>query len=278
MLPKAVERTMQAWCSSLQENSVNLDSVYLYGSVALGDYVEGSSDIDFIAILRKPASEEDIRAIVKAHEKVESEFPNTDMMGAYLLLDDLGKPYHAIPSILTYYNRQVHTNGQGADLNPITWWILKKYGVRIYGSEITFTYDVAVDDLVRYVVGNLNSYWVSWIHRLEHQLLSIDGSNQGQERVSEQLDEAVEWCTLGMLRQLYTIREHDIKSKVEAGYYGITVIPPQWHALIDEAIHIKRRRPERIYTSNVKRLTDLVALLRYIHLEANEYFDKGIRV
>ncbi|WP_155973143.1 hypothetical protein [Paenibacillus sp. Leaf72] len=54
------------------------------------------------------------------------------------------------------------------------------------------------------------------------------------------------------------------------------VIPQQWHGLIYEAINIKRLRPDRCYYSNEKRLADLVALLRYIHLEANRIFDDSI--
>jgi hypothetical protein len=116
-------------------------------------------------------------------------------------------------------------------------------------------------------VGNQNTYWVGWIVRLT---LNNDSNH---ESVTKQLDEAVEWCALGMLRQLYTVKEHDIKSKIEAGFYGIQIIPQQWHRLVQEAINIKQLRPGRFYSNNVERLTDLVALLRYIHFEANRLFD-----
>ncbi|MHA6530795.1 nucleotidyltransferase domain-containing protein [Paenibacillus sp. BAC0078] len=234
MLPQVVERTMNTLCDSLSVNNSNIISVYIYGSVALGDYIEGSSDIDFIAILCEPLNMSDIQAISAAHKEVENEFPQ-------------------------------------ADINPITWWILKNHGIKVYGSEQSFNYEIEIKSLLGYVIDNLNYYWVTWIERLEKQLTLKSLSDQ--DSVTKQLDESVEWCTLGMLRQLYTIKEHKIKSKVEAGYYGITTVPQQWHRLIYEAINIKRLRPERYYCSNEKRLTDLVALLRYIHLEANRVFD-----
>lgn len=272
MVPLIVERTMKKLCSSLRERNVKIDSVHVYGSIALGDFIEGSSDIDFIAILSEPHTMSDIAAITMAHEEVENEFPQTDIMGAYLLKRDLGKAQSDIQSPLTYFNKQVYTDGRGSDLNPVTWWILKKHGITVHGPSQPLDFEVDENMLMNYVVGNLNTYWKSWIGRLEEQMDVHHLSDE--EHVTRQLDEAVEWCTLGMLRQLYTIKEHDIKSKVEAGYYGIRTVPERWHGLIYEAINIKRLLPGRFYYSNEKRLTDLLVLLRYIHAEANRAFDE----
>jgi hypothetical protein len=271
MLPQMVEKTMNILCRSLKLNTSVVESVYLYGSVALGNFIEGSSDIDFLAILRHPPSKEDILAISSAHEKVEADIPSTDIMGAYVLVNELGKPPHEMSSLLTYYNKQLYDDGTGADINPITWWILKNHGIRVYGSELSFNFHLEANSLVKYVMENLNTYWVGWIVRLENQLTLNNDSNH--ESVTKQLDEAVEWCALGMLRQLYTVKECDIKSKIDAGFYGIQIIPQQWHRLVHEAINIKQLRPDRFYSNNVERLTDLVALLRYIHFEANCMFD-----
>lgn len=267
MLPALVEKTINRLCSLLSARTSNIESVYLYGSVALKDYIEGNSDIDFLAIVRKPLTQSDIQAILAAHEAVENEIPNTDIMGAYILLDDLGKEPNDISSLLTYYNKQLHTDGLGADINPITWWILKKHGIRVYGSDLTFNYDIEIDSLHGYVISNLNSYWVNWIDQLEKQL-SLHNLSEHEINV-EQLDEAIEWCTLGMLRQLYTLKEHDITSKIRSGIYGLKVLPQKWHGLVHEAMAIKQLKPNRYYITQIERLTDLIALLRFIHLEAN---------
>jgi hypothetical protein len=270
LLPALVEKTMNHLCSSLDAGTSNIESVYLYGSVALENYIEGSSDIDFLAVVRKPLTPTDIQVISAAHEQVEAEIPNTDLMGAYILLDDLGKKPRENTALLTYYNKQLHTNGFGADLNPITWWILKKHGIKIYGSNLTFDYDIEIDSLLEYVMGNLNSYWVSWIDRLEKQV-SLNHLSEQKMNV-EQLDEAIEWCTLGMLRQFYTLREHDITSKIGSGIYGMKELPVKWHKLIHEAVAIKQHKPDRYYASQQERLTDLAALLRFIHTEANRLY------
>ncbi|WP_127529604.1 nucleotidyltransferase domain-containing protein [Paenibacillus kobensis] len=271
MLPLTVEETMQALCLALRLNGSNLVSVYLYGSVALGDYIEGSSDIDFIAVLKEAPSATGVQSIAAAHEQVANQFPQIDIMGSYVLESDLYQPDSHIQALLTYYDKQLHTDGCGSDLNPVTWWIVKHHGIRVYGPVLPLNVEADMRTVVEYVIQNLNTYWAGWVDRLEHQLAS--GNMTDHTDATAQLDEAVEWCTLGMLRQLYTIQAHDIKSKIEAGHYGITIIPPRWHELIYEAIHIKRRQPERYYHSNEQRLTDLVALLRYIQLEANRAYE-----
>ncbi|AZN40949.1 nucleotidyltransferase domain-containing protein [Paenibacillus albus] len=258
---------MSKLTGALQSRTSIIESIYLYGSVALGDYIDGTSDIDFVVIVSESPTEEDIKAISDAHTETEREYPEVDIMGMYLLAQDLGQPYCADRPSLNFYNKQVHTNGFGADWNPITWWILKHRGIRVAGAEQSMNYEIDTQSLSRYVIENMNSYWLGWIERLE-QFIATKGSFS-----TGQLDEAVDWCALGMLRQLYTVSEQGVKSKVQAGEYGLTVIPEKWHSIIQEAIWIKQLRPKRVYVDNDKRLGDLAALLRYIHVEANRIYN-----
>ncbi|BFT72239.1 nucleotidyltransferase domain-containing protein [Paenibacillus sp. P36] len=271
MVPALVEQTMNQLVHSLNTRTSNITAIYVYGSVALNDYIEGSSDIDFIAIVREPFSQTDVQAIIEAHKEVEAAIPNTDIMGAYILFKDLNRKQGDIKPLLTYFDKQIHIDGRGADLNPITWWIVKKHGIRVYGSEVTFNYDLDKDTLRTYVINNLNSYWVGWITRLEQKLQTVLEAQQELE--VQQLDQAIEWCTLGMLRQLFTLKEQDITSKVGAGRYGLQHVPGKWHGIIEEAIAIKRLQPNRLYSSQMERLTDLIALLKFIQLEANRVYE-----
>lgn len=134
----------------------------------------------------------------------------------------------------------------------------------MYGENIDFNYNLPFDSLIDYVKWNMNTYWVGWIDRLSEKVaIRIDQSSKPE------LEEAVEWCVLGMLRQLYTIHEHDVTSKLGAGEYGLLIIPGRWHGLIREAISIKRRKPISAYESQEVRLHDLVELLRFIHKECS---------
>ncbi|TFE23063.1 nucleotidyltransferase domain-containing protein [Cohnella luojiensis] len=274
MLPIGVDLTMRELCSALHTQLAdNLETVYVYGSTALGAYIEDSSDIDFLVLIRRPLTQLEVQAISDVHEEVEKAIPGTDIMGSYICREDLGKSYTDIPVYASYYNKKIHTNGTGADINPITLWVLRKHGICVFGDDLPFEYDTSLDELLKYVINNMNTYWTSWIDRLESKLETIAIQNHSEV---EQLDDAVEWCTLGMLRQLYTIEERDITSKIGAGEYGLKKLPERWHELIREAIAIKRRKPMPLYSSQATRLKDLVELLRFIHTECNRQFEQWL--
>ncbi|RKN84765.1 nucleotidyltransferase domain-containing protein [Paenibacillus ginsengarvi] len=271
MVPAIVGKTMSRLCAALEINCPGLiEAVYLYGSTALGAYVEGASDIDFIAVFRRPPGPGQLLAIEAAHEELAKTLPGTDIMGAYLLREQLGKPDGEIGSVPVYFNGALHLDGKGADLNPVTWWILKKHGICVYGEKVPFDFEVPVSTLLDYVIGNMNGYWAGWVAKLE----SLSGEVNREERAvaAETVDFAVEWCVLGMLRQLYTLRERDVTSKQGAGEYGLNRLPEHFHGLVREALAIRRRKPDRCYDSEARRVKELVELLRYIHEESNRTY------
>lgn len=263
MLPEYIAMVMDKLCKSLETRLPDtVKSVYLYGSTALHAYITGSSDIDFLAIVNRTLTPSDLSLILEAHQDVELNVPGLDIMGAYIKQEDLGE----IPLVPTYHDKILQPDG-GGDLNPVTWWVLRKYGICVYGEHVSFNYDISPDQLVQYVIENMDTYWVGWMNRLEQKINSTNLSDQTVPL--EQLDFAVEWCTLGMLRQYYTIRERDVTSKTDAGEYGLTLFPQRWHGLIREAVSIKHRKPVREYASQVNRLTDLAEFLRLIHTESH---------
>lgn len=73
-----------------------------------------------------------------------------------------------------------------------------------------------------------------------------------------------------MLRQLYTIQEHKVTSKIGAGEYGLKIIPQRWHGLIQEAISIKKGTPIIEYKPQKVRLINLIELFQFIHKECNK--------
>lgn len=262
MLPENVQSAIQSFCHALDARMPGaVGSVYLYGSIALDAYIEGSSDIDFLVIANRPLTDEDARSIAGVHDDMARRAPGLEWMGAYIQTEDLGKSVGEIPLIITCCNQSVRTDGTGADINPVTWWLLKRRGEHVFGKKLDFAYDIHEDALVRYVRNNMNTYWVQWIDRLEAQ---------DRRFTPQQLDEAVEWCVLGMLRQWFTIREKDVTSKTGAGFYGLQHLPARWHGLIREAISIKEGTPPATrHSASESRRNDLVALLRMIHAKCN---------
>ncbi|TBL75757.1 nucleotidyltransferase domain-containing protein [Paenibacillus thalictri] len=270
MLPEIVGKTMSALCGCLEARLPGVvESVYVYGSAALGAYIEGSSDIDFIAVTGRSLSSWEVEAVADVHREMERLFPDADIMGAYIVSEQVGKQPEKNDPVLTYFNKTLHIDGTGADLNPITWWVLKRHGICVYGRKASFAYEISAGELAKYVIGNMNSYWAGWIDRLQQP----DVSDVLQSSATaKRLDQAVEWCVLGMLRQYYTINEGDVTSKIGAGTYGLAKLPEKWHPLIREAVSIKLQKPEREYESQLLRHKDLVDLLQEIVTASNEQY------
>ena len=105
--------------------------------------------------------------------------------------------------------------------------------------------------------GNLNSFWASYTRR--------------PARVAALLtDWGIEWTVLGVLRQYYTFREHDITSKTGAGQYALSCLPARWHRLIREAIRIRDGSPPSRYRFRPGRAWEAFRFLQYIIAECNK--------
>ncbi|WP_277674552.1 aminoglycoside adenylyltransferase domain-containing protein, partial [Piscibacillus halophilus] len=57
-----------------------------------------------------------------------------------------------------------------------------------------------------------------------------------------------------LLRQYYTLMEKDIISKLEAGYYGLEILPTKWHPIIQEAINIRKNVKEDVLNTSEEKL------------------------
>ncbi|ART74990.1 hypothetical protein B4U37_02550 [Sutcliffiella horikoshii] len=132
---------------------------------------------------------------------------------------------------------------------PVTWWLLKNKGVTILGQPVgELSLNVTTEDLTNYVRKNMNEYWakrVSVMEKRKEELIDYP---------VQQVEKEMEWTVLGLLRQLYTLRERDIISKLAAGEYGLHELESKWHDLIQEAINIRTGNPKRSFTTNKERV------------------------
>lgn len=145
------------------------------------------------------------------------------------------------------------------EVNPVTWWILKSKGIRVIGPEVTsFHFDVSKRDLAAYVRNNMSTYWLNRMRRLRRfKSLAFLMPNRFS-------DQELQWCITGMLRQFYTLREYEIISKVDAGYYAMDVLPERWHHIIKEVINIREGSYSRYYTSKKQRMEDALQCMDFI--------------
>lgn len=251
-IPVSVQSVLNEYMTLLNERLPNtLVGLYLHGSIALNAFVENSSDIDFLTIINHRLATSEAAILYEIHQSI-ARNSKPDMDGYYLIQEEIGSQAEGL-----YYN-----GGQLQDktvINPVTWWILKNKGIPVLGEEL----NIAVDrmDLLSYVSENMNTYWANRIRKIEDSdpLLLLP---------KEFLNEEIQWSILGILRQYYTLREHDIISKLGAGEYALKHVPEEWHHIINEAIQIRKGTGKTFFESEKKRLNTASLFMEYILKES----------
>jgi hypothetical protein len=100
-----------------------LESFYLVGSVAQGDYQEGRSDVDFVAVLASPI---ELDALALAHTRLSGDFPEMTCDGIYLLPGELSW----VPSGKGVAVREGAINPCSAEeRTPVVWQVLVDDGI-----------------------------------------------------------------------------------------------------------------------------------------------------
>ncbi len=266
-IPQLVTEVMNDYISLVNKRFPKLlEGVYIQGSIALDAYVEGSSDIDFVTVMSRRLLEVDIDVLSEIHREIANTYNSIEMDGVYIVWDDLGKLAIHENSYPVYNSGEIRIETY---INPITWWLLKTKGICIVGPERTsFTYETSPRDLTAYVNSNMNSYWANQTTSLESAFGEINKYSK------EEIDTAIEWSVLGLIRQYYTLKEHDIISKVDAGEYGLKHVPTEWHPIIKEAISIRKGVKNNHYTSEEQRVKDTIGFSKYIISYCNTHLLK----
>ena len=248
-----------------------IQGLYLHGSIALEAYENDSSDIDFITVLNRRLTEDELNLISLVHEKVKVQYPRPEMDGVYILIEDIGTLNSTIKDekkLYTYYNNGELNTGEYFNFNPITWYLFQHNGVKVLGPEIA-SYDVVIssNQMVSYVHNNMNSYWFGRVQWMEN---SID---EVKTFPLDMIDSEIEWSVLGVLRQYYTINEFDIVSKLGAGEYGLLHLPEKWHSIIKEAMNIRKGLNGRYFKSEEERVKCLLRFMRYMIEYCNGFYE-----
>ena len=205
----------------------HLIGFYLIGSAAMDGYHEERSDIDFVAVVKSPPTADEISQLAALHKKLKASFPKKVVEGLYVPADRLG---NSEKRALTYYNGILSYSFAG--VNAVTWFTLKKHGVTISGmpaDALPFIFPHRL--LVEYVRENVNTYWVKWLHGARRL-----PSKRGLAAFTK---ESAQWGVLGISRMYYTLREHDVTSKEDAGRYVLDLIPAQHKPVVQDAIYLR---------------------------------------
>lgn len=261
-VPKAIQPIIYEYAVLVNTQLRGLiNSFYLVGSVALGEFNEKYSDIDFVTVLSRIATLEEIEKIGNVHKTIEQNHCRWKMSGSYIQLHDLGKVGCDIEPHPHFHDSVLKPNAYH-DLNLVTWWELKNHGISVIGGNLQDLFVIDWDLLLSKMKQNLNSYWVSWTNHPKRVALLFS-------------DWGIQWAVLSVLRQFYTFNENTITTKVKAGEYALKHLPTRWHHLIGEAINIRKDQRGSAYHSRLVRTIDGVSFLKYLIRFCNTRFDIG---
>jgi hypothetical protein len=228
----------------------------LYGSLALGGFVERTSDIDFVTVIVGQISEDDQIAIKALHKKLcRVDRWASRMDGEYAELDQIEAGELDAPCLFV-------ADGSLAgrrEVSKAAWLTLIQCGISIIGPEpAAFVPDVAWADLEQETCYNLGVYWAP-------------------KAASRWLFLSPEWVSFAVLtlcRILYTLDRHAVTSKPAAAEYALGVLPPEWRRLIHEALRVHTGEPGlSLYISRFARAGETRRFIRTMVQLCTERFN-----
>jgi hypothetical protein len=204
--------------------------MYLYGSLALGDFNPQKSDIDFIVVTAQELTDELRQALQAMHLRIASG-PSRwamELEGSYI-------PLTALRRYAPNAARHLHIDrGCGrleVEQHDSDWVVqrysLRKFGVVVAGPPIHSLIDPISPDDLRQAVIDLLWWW-------ELQLVDTSRVEQSDYQA---------YAILSMCRILYTFRFGTIASKPAAARWAQRSLGEPWAALIERALTWQPKAP-----------------------------------
>lgn len=242
-----------------------LDSYYIIGSVALGAFEEGFSDVDFVVLLRGRPDGAALNELKQLHRELCSRFPQTALDGLYITQGDLTGQAGA--QAYPRFNHGKFLGLKAFEPGSVAVWELKKHGVCLSGrAPESLPFDVSPETLLSRMRANLDTYWRKWVRKCRNPFspwfYGIFGLG------------AVEWGVLGISRLYYTFCEKDVTSKAGAGEYALQHVPEPWRGIVREALARKQNRVPQ-YISAPLRRRHALAYVEYMIDECCRLYDGG---
>lgn len=205
--------------ATLQGSFVGL---YLYGSLASGDFNPSSSDIDFVVVTDGELSEQAIQALESLHARLAASglawAPKLE--GAYVPRATLRRHDPAAAPCPQINEGRFYVAGLGSDW-VIQRDILRRQGVVLAGPPLASLIDPVSPDDVRLAVMRIFREWWqpmladhSWLQRSDYQAYAV----------------------LTMCRVLYTLQFGVVASKPVSARWAQQVCGPHFIALIEQAL------------------------------------------
>lgn len=230
-LPKEVSAAIDSYLRSADRLLPDaIGACAVGGSISLGAYRPGRSDIDVVVVVSDEwRSRRGLTARLRLLHL--SQLPRLAMRAArglgfsaccntvFVWESEVTQPVTQIRPIASHVGEIFDAHG-AFDANPVIWKELVDGGISVRGDDVSvWGLDPEPDVLRQWVANNLDEYW-----------RPLAGSvRNGRRPLSASV---VEWCLLGPARMHHTLVSGEIISKDAAGKYALSAFPE--HAPIIE--------------------------------------------
>lgn len=227
--------------------------LHLVGSVALGDFRLGRSDLDFVGVLAHRATGPELEALAIVHRLYAADptFPPLD--GIWVTAEDLAIGPDAVPDGPATQDSQFVEARRG-NRNPVTWAELRR-AVSVVGTvDATRLWSDTVR-LRTWTRANVEDYWALWLKRAS-RLWTPYGLPMLGRRMPM-------WGVLGISRLHYTLNTGEIASKTGAGEYALGRVEPRWRPVLEDAL-ATRNGKQGPYANPLHRRRDALAYVEML--------------
>jgi Domain of unknown function (DUF4111) len=267
-LPPCAGQKIRAYLRLISEEQANfIQGIYVLGSLALGDYRAGRSDVDFVSLTEGPISSEQAACLARIHSSLAaSGGPSLD--GFYIEAARLRRVPERAEQVPFSLDGTFHAGGTCFEINPVTWACWSQHGIALRGPPArNLGIATDLDVLRRFQRENLRTYWSDWIEGCSRAL--------ARKHPGETVDAAIlEWGVLGVCRIACTLATGRIVSKAAAGRWALDTFPQAWHLILQDAL---LARQGAITQLPLPRAVGAVEFLRHVIAEVAKPSDQASR-
>lgn len=224
-----------------------VEGLYLHGSLGFGEWYDGRSDVDYVAVLAERPDADTLATLAKVHAEMGTAPP---FDGTHVTWADLEADPTTLPHVPSTLAGEFRTEGR---CDPVTWHELAWHGVHVRGPALA---DLQIwtdlQGLRRYTHGNLGSYWAGRLGQLR------------EHPTEAARPDLVLWFVLGPARLHHLLATDRLTSKDGGGRHVVQAFGEGWRPLVNEALAYRATgalagvlAPEQL-SAQVIELTDLV--------------------
>jgi len=246
----AVNATLEALLKGAREALANqFVGLYLYGSLAVGDFVPDRSDIDFVVATEGSLPRSTVEALREMHEILwaDGSYWAQRLEGAYIPRAELRRHSPDYPPRPTVNEGHFYLAGEDAD------WVFHRYVLRehetiVAGPSICDLIDpIGPEDLREAVRALLKQWWEPMLHNPKR--LYDPGY--------------APYTVLSLCRALYTLEHGTIVSKSRAAKWALRTVDTLWRDLIEWARDWRNCQPS-------DRVEETQEFLRFVMEQSTE--------